>query len=76
MSTKVHRKAGPAVHGQAREGRIGQAIKYFYWREDGAWLAYLAQYPDYMTQGTSLAELRENLRDIHVSRRIVRKLRG
>jgi len=29
------------------------------------WLGYLEEYPDYMTQGESLAELEENLRDIH-----------
>ena len=53
-----------------RKGRIGRDITYVYWQEDEAWLGYLAEYPDYMTQGASLSELRENLRDIHVSRRI------
>ena len=28
------------------------------------WLGYLEDYPDYMTQGESLPELEENLRDI------------
>jgi ATP-dependent helicase YprA (DUF1998 family) len=58
-----------------RKGRIGRDITYVYWQEDRAWLGYMAEHPDYMTQGTSLAELRENLKDIYVSRRIVRKLR-
>ena len=30
------------------------------------WLGYLAEHPDYMTQGMSQAELRENLRDINL----------
>jgi len=29
------------------------------------WLGYLEDYPAYMTQGESLDELQENLKDIH-----------
>lgn len=29
------------------------------------WLGYLDEFPDYMTQGTSLDDLREHLLDIH-----------
>ena len=29
------------------------------------WLGYLEEYPDYMTQGATLQELRENLKDIY-----------
>ena len=29
------------------------------------WLGYLEEYPDYMTQGQTLDELKENLKDIH-----------
>lgn len=29
------------------------------------WLGYLEEYPDYMTQGETLQELEENLRDIY-----------
>jgi predicted RNase H-like HicB family nuclease len=39
--------------------------KYVYWEDDGLWLGYLAEYPDYMTQGESLEELKENLKDIY-----------
>ena len=28
------------------------------------WLGYLEEYPDYMTQGETLEDLQENLRDI------------
>jgi predicted RNase H-like HicB family nuclease len=39
--------------------------KYVYWADQDMWLGYLEEYPDYMTQGESLAELQENLRDIY-----------
>lgn len=39
--------------------------KYVYWEDNGMWLGYLAEYPDYMTQGSSLEELEENLKDIY-----------
>lgn len=29
------------------------------------WLGYFEDYPDYLTQGESLAELEENLRDLY-----------
>ncbi len=29
------------------------------------WIGYFEQYPDYLTQGESLQELEENLRDLH-----------
>lgn len=29
------------------------------------WLGYLEQYPDYVTQGESLSDLEENLRDLY-----------
>jgi predicted RNase H-like HicB family nuclease len=39
--------------------------KYIYWQDDDMWLGYLEEYPDYMTQGETLEELKENLRDIY-----------
>jgi predicted RNase H-like HicB family nuclease len=38
--------------------------RYVYWQEDGMWLEYLEEFPDHMTQGATLEELQENLRDI------------
>lgn len=29
------------------------------------WLGYIEEFPDYMTQGKTLKELRENLKDIY-----------
>ncbi|HEC31336.1 MAG TPA: type II toxin-antitoxin system HicB family antitoxin [Deltaproteobacteria bacterium] len=39
--------------------------RYVYWKDDDMWLGYLEEYPDYMTQGETLEELKENLRDIY-----------
>ena len=41
-------------------------LKYVYWQEEDAWLGYLQDYPDYWTQGESLADLEEHLRDLYV----------
>jgi predicted RNase H-like HicB family nuclease len=39
--------------------------RFIYWQDDDMWLGYLEEYPDYMTQGKSLEELKENLKDIY-----------
>jgi hypothetical protein len=39
--------------------------RYVYWKEEDMWLGYFEEYPDYKTQGESLEELKENLKDIH-----------
>ena len=41
------------------------AIRYVHWEEDGVWLGYFEEFPDYVTQGLTLAELQENLRDLY-----------
>lgn len=41
-------------------------IKYIYWQEDDAWLGYLEEYPDYWTQGETLDDLIEHLRDLYL----------
>ena len=35
--------------------------KIIIWEEDGAWLGYLQDYPDYWTQGDTLDDLKEHL---------------
>ena len=40
-------------------------IRYIYWQDGNFWLGYLEEYPDYITQGMSLAELRKNLSDLY-----------
>jgi len=39
--------------------------KYKYWQEADFWLGYLEEFPDYMTQGSDLNELKENLSDLY-----------
>jgi predicted RNase H-like HicB family nuclease len=41
-----------------------KTIRYVYWQDNDMWLGYLEDYPDYRTQGESLEELQENLKDI------------
>jgi predicted RNase H-like HicB family nuclease len=38
--------------------------KYVYWQDGAHWLGYFDEYPDYHTQGESLEELQENLKDL------------
>jgi hypothetical protein len=37
-----------------------------YWEEDGAWIGYIQDYPDYRTQGDSLEDLKAHLRDLYL----------
>lgn len=39
--------------------------RYVHWQDGEMWLGYLEEFPDYVTQGGSLAELEENLRDLY-----------
>jgi hypothetical protein len=38
--------------------------RYVHWQEGQFWLGYLEEYPDYMTQGESLKDLQQPLRDL------------
>ena len=40
--------------------------KYKYWQEGDYWLGYLEEFPDYMTQGITLENLKENLADLYI----------
>ena len=42
-----------------------KSVKYVNWQDGEMWIGYLEEYPDYVTQGESLQELEENLRDIY-----------
>lgn len=39
--------------------------RYTYWQHGEMWLGYLEEFPDYWTQGTSLEDLQEHLKDLH-----------
>ena len=40
-------------------------LGFTYWQDGDAWLGYLDEFPDYMTQGSSLSGLREHLLDLY-----------
>jgi predicted RNase H-like HicB family nuclease len=40
-------------------------VKFVSWEEDRAWLGYLQEYPDYWTQGETLDDLKDHLRDLY-----------
>ena len=42
-----------------------KSIRYVHWQDGDMWLGYLEEYPDYMTQGESIQELEENLRNVY-----------
>ena len=39
--------------------------KIVYWQDGEEWLGYLQDYPDYWTQGETLEDLKEHLRDLY-----------
>ena len=41
------------------------AVKFVYWQEKDFWIGYLQDYPDYLTQGSSFEDLKENLLDLY-----------
>ncbi|MEW6718679.1 MAG: type II toxin-antitoxin system HicB family antitoxin [Chloroflexota bacterium] len=41
-----------------------KTVKYICWQDEDMWLGYLEEYPDYWSQGETIEELEENLRDI------------
>lgn len=51
------------MHGYVLKGMKG--LRYVYWQDDDFWLGFLEEYPDYMTQGESLEDLQEHLRDLY-----------
>ena len=51
--------------GAADSIAVMKKVRYVYWQDQRMWLGYLEEFPDYMTQGRTLAQLKENLRDLH-----------
>jgi hypothetical protein len=39
--------------------------RYVHWQNGGLWLGYFEDFPDYLTQGETVEELEENLRDVY-----------
>jgi len=42
-----------------------RTVKFVYWQDEDFWIGYLQDYPDYMTQGETLEELKVNLKDLY-----------
>ena len=42
-----------------------QKIKYKYWKDGNDWVGHLLEFPDYLTQGHSLEDLKEHLSDLY-----------
>ena len=40
-------------------------LRYVHWQDGDQWLGYLEEFPDYWTQGATIAELEDNLRDLY-----------
>ena len=40
--------------------------RYVHWQDGEMWLGYFERFPDYITQGESLSELEDNLRDLYL----------
>lgn len=60
-----YRQLGQDHRAGGRGDQEMQTVKYVSWEEDGVWLGYLQEYPDYWTQGETLDDLKEHLRDLH-----------
>jgi predicted RNase H-like HicB family nuclease len=39
--------------------------RYVRWQDGDMWLGYVEEFPDYTTQGQSLSELEDNLRELY-----------
>jgi len=42
-----------------------KTARYVHWQDQGMWLGYFDEFPDYLTQGESLEQLQENLRSLN-----------
>lgn len=45
---------------------MGKKVTMVYWRGDKLWLGKLLEYPEIMSQGESVDELEENLKDAYI----------
>ena len=42
-----------------------KTLAFTYWQDGDAWLGHLEEFPDYLTQGESLDDLKEHLLDLY-----------
>jgi len=48
-----------------RSSVINNIGKYVYWKFEGLWVGHFEKYPEYLSQGETISELREGLLKIH-----------
>jgi predicted RNase H-like HicB family nuclease len=53
-----------------------QTAKFVYWEEDGAWLGYFQDYPDYWTQSETLEDLKAHPQDLYRNRDLMNERKG
>jgi hypothetical protein len=51
------------AHGS--EDLVMKTVRFVYWEQDDVWIGYLQDYPDYWTQGETLDDLKDHLRDLY-----------
>lgn len=42
-----------------------KSLGFTYWQDGAEWIGYLDEFPDYLTQGSSLEDLKEHLSDLY-----------
>jgi len=42
-----------------------ESLKYVHWQDEEYFIGHFVDYPDYLTQGKSLEELKENLENLY-----------
>ena len=42
-----------------------KGLRFIYWQDREFWLGYLEEFPDYQTQGESLEDLQDHLKDLY-----------
>jgi hypothetical protein len=52
------KRGGVNENSSGKGGEAMRASKYLYWQDDGMWLGYMEEYPDYWTQGETIDEYR------------------
>ena len=59
------RKAGPIADYHVKELAMNTRLTMVYWKSKKFWLGKLVEHPEIMTQGRTLAELEENIKDAY-----------
>ncbi len=42
-----------------------KTVRCIYWQDGDVWLGHVEEFPDYVTQGQTLEDLQENLKDLY-----------